>query len=37
VPVDPQATYVPDTCYRTPPVPAKHPPEGIRQARRRTA
>jgi len=37
VPNDPQAIYVPDTRYRTPPVPEKRPPERERQARRRAA
>jgi len=35
VPQDPQATYVPDTCYPTLPAPAKHPPERVRQTRTR--
>ena len=37
VPVDPKAIVLTDTCYRTPPVPEKHPPERVRQARRRAA
>jgi hypothetical protein len=37
VPVDPKAIVLTDPRYRTPPVPEKHPPERVRQARRRAA
>jgi hypothetical protein len=34
VTIDPQATYSPDTCYRTPAIPARKPVESDRPERR---